>query len=205
MRTIDIHDAKSHLFELVEQAARGASFLIAISGRPRVMVIPVEALGLSRVRPPGFLAECVLAPEDFDRMGRQTAAVACPWRGADDGSITAQKTRVPPRTQSWASWVTSLGEFSTDFMEDRDIPVRDPRGSQHGCAEATKALPTSANVCRAADDSSMTTMNIALADLLKDFVDQQVRERGYGTSREYVRELICRDQDRSQRRANGRG
>lgn len=39
-------------------------------------------------------------------------------------------------------------------------------------------------------------MNISLPDTLKAFVDQQVAERGYGTSSEYVRELIRTDQDR---------
>jgi antitoxin ParD1/3/4 len=39
-------------------------------------------------------------------------------------------------------------------------------------------------------------MNISLPDSLKDFVDEQVASRGYGTSSEYVRELIRRDQDR---------
>ncbi|HJS92264.1 MAG TPA: ribbon-helix-helix domain-containing protein [Steroidobacteraceae bacterium] len=38
-------------------------------------------------------------------------------------------------------------------------------------------------------------MNISLPDELKDFVDEQVK-RGYGTSSEYVRELIRKDQDR---------
>jgi antitoxin ParD1/3/4 len=46
----------------------------------------------------------------------------------------------------------------------------------------------------------MTTMNISLPDALKDFVDQQVSTAGYGTSSEYVRELIRRDQDRLQLR-----
>ncbi len=41
----------------------------------------------------------------------------------------------------------------------------------------------------------MSTMNISLPDELKDFVDEQVK-RGYGTSSEYVRELIRKDQDR---------
>lgn len=41
----------------------------------------------------------------------------------------------------------------------------------------------------------MTTMNISLPEALKAFVDQQVGARGYGTSSEYVRELIRRDQD----------
>jgi len=39
-------------------------------------------------------------------------------------------------------------------------------------------------------------MNISLPESLKDFVDEQVNERGYGTSSEYVRELIRADQDR---------
>ncbi len=42
----------------------------------------------------------------------------------------------------------------------------------------------------------MTTMNISLPGSLKTFVDEQVSGRGYGTSSEYVRELIRRDQDR---------
>lgn len=42
----------------------------------------------------------------------------------------------------------------------------------------------------------MSTMNISLPDSLKEFVDQQVATAGYGTSSEYVRELIRRDQDR---------
>jgi len=42
----------------------------------------------------------------------------------------------------------------------------------------------------------MSTMNISLPETLKAFVDQQVAGRGYGTSSEYVRELIRKDQDR---------
>ena len=39
-------------------------------------------------------------------------------------------------------------------------------------------------------------MNISLPDSLKSFVDEQVTQRRYGTSSEYVRELIRKDQDR---------
>jgi antitoxin ParD1/3/4 len=42
----------------------------------------------------------------------------------------------------------------------------------------------------------MSTMNISLPDSLKDFVDERVDQGGYGTSSEYVRELIRKDQDR---------
>ncbi len=39
-------------------------------------------------------------------------------------------------------------------------------------------------------------MNISLPETLKAFVDEQVTGRGYGTSSEYVRELIRKDRDR---------
>lgn len=43
---------------------------------------------------------------------------------------------------------------------------------------------------------AMATMNISLPDPLKDFVDEQVKQRGYSTISEYVHELILKDQDR---------
>lgn len=46
----------------------------------------------------------------------------------------------------------------------------------------------------------MSTMNISLPDSLKSFVDEQVTQRGYGTSSEYVRELIRKDADRQRLR-----
>lgn len=47
----------------------------------------------------------------------------------------------------------------------------------------------------------MSTMNISLPETLKTFVDEQVHVRGFGTSSEYVRELIRKDQDRQQLRS----
>lgn len=46
----------------------------------------------------------------------------------------------------------------------------------------------------------MNTMNISLPDSLKSFVDEQVSQRAYGTSSEYVRELIRKDQVHQQLR-----
>jgi antitoxin ParD1/3/4 len=42
----------------------------------------------------------------------------------------------------------------------------------------------------------MSTMNISLPESLKDFIDEQVSHGGYGTSSEYVRELLRKEQDR---------
>lgn len=47
----------------------------------------------------------------------------------------------------------------------------------------------------------MSTMNVSLPDDLKSFVAAQVSEGGYGSTSEYVRDLIRRDHDRRQLRA----
>jgi antitoxin ParD1/3/4 len=46
----------------------------------------------------------------------------------------------------------------------------------------------------------MPTMNISLPESLRNFVETQVDERGYGTTSEYLRELIRKEQDRLQLR-----
>ena len=57
-----------------------------------------------------------------------------------------------------------------------------------------------AKFCQTAYATVMSTMNVSLPATLKSFVDEQVNQRGYGTSSEYVRELIRRDQSRQQLR-----
>jgi antitoxin ParD1/3/4 len=42
----------------------------------------------------------------------------------------------------------------------------------------------------------MGTMNISLPADMKDFIDRQVAERGYGTTSEFLRDLVRREQDR---------
>jgi antitoxin ParD1/3/4 len=42
----------------------------------------------------------------------------------------------------------------------------------------------------------MPTMNVSLPGELKAYVDDQVGDGGYGSTSEYVRELIRRDRDR---------
>ncbi len=69
MQTVNIHEAKTHLSRLVEQAARGEPFVIAKAGKPLVKVIPLDASAAERVRRLGFLAGEISVPDDFDRMG----------------------------------------------------------------------------------------------------------------------------------------
>lgn len=47
----------------------------------------------------------------------------------------------------------------------------------------------------------MSTMNISLPEALKSFVDEQVAGGRYGTSSEYIRDLIRKEQDRERLRA----
>lgn len=42
----------------------------------------------------------------------------------------------------------------------------------------------------------MSTMNISLPETLKSFVDSQVADGSYGSSSEYVRELLRKEKDR---------
>ena len=46
----------------------------------------------------------------------------------------------------------------------------------------------------------MTTMNVSLPDELKVFVDERVSHDGYGSTSEYVRDLIRRDRERGRLR-----
>ena len=66
MKTVNIHEAKTHLSKLVEEAAHGQPFVIARAGKPLVKVTMIEAAPPRRL---GFLAGQGDIPEDFDDMG----------------------------------------------------------------------------------------------------------------------------------------
>ena len=74
MKTVNMHDAKTHLSRLVAAAAAGEPFVIARAGKP---LVKVEA-----VAPPprrarlDFLSGEIAVPDDFDRMGTDEIADA---------------------------------------------------------------------------------------------------------------------------------
>ncbi|WP_293369336.1 type II toxin-antitoxin system Phd/YefM family antitoxin [Nevskia sp.] len=70
MDAINIHEAKTHLSRLVEQAANGEPFLIAKAGKPMVKVTALDAPSGQTVRRLGFLNGEIQVPDDFDRMGQ---------------------------------------------------------------------------------------------------------------------------------------
>ena len=72
MITVNIHEAKTHLSKLVDQAVKGEPFVIARAGKPLVRVTALDA-----PRAPqrlGFLAGEIAVPDDFDRMGEAEIA-----------------------------------------------------------------------------------------------------------------------------------
>ena len=74
MRTVNIHEAKTHLSRLIEQAAAGESFVIAKAGKPMVKVSALSTPEAGQVRRLGFLAGQLSVPDDFDRIGAEEIA-----------------------------------------------------------------------------------------------------------------------------------
>lgn len=73
-RTVNIHEAKTHLSRLIEQAEQGEPFIIARAGKPVVKVTAVDAPAEPALRRTGFLAGQISVPDDFDRMGSDEIA-----------------------------------------------------------------------------------------------------------------------------------
>lgn len=69
MLAVNIHEAKTHLSRLVEDAFHGKPFIIAKAGKPMVKVIPFSAEELTPAGRIGFMSGEISAPDDFDLMG----------------------------------------------------------------------------------------------------------------------------------------
>ena len=74
MESVNMHEAKTRLSQLVAKAAQGEPFIIANAGKPVVRVSAVEAPQAGEQKRLGFLAGQFKAPEDFDRMGQDDIA-----------------------------------------------------------------------------------------------------------------------------------
>lgn len=67
MPSINIHEAKTHLSRLVEQAAAGEEIVIAKAGRPVARLMPL-AQPSSVPRKLGLLAGKYVVPDDIDSI-----------------------------------------------------------------------------------------------------------------------------------------
>ncbi len=68
MKSVNIHEAKTHLSKLVEQAAHGEPFIIAKAGKPMVKVMAIDAPMEKKVRRMGFMKGKISIPDNFDRI-----------------------------------------------------------------------------------------------------------------------------------------
>lgn len=69
MQTVNIHEAKTHLSRLIEQAANGEPFVIAKAGKPLVKVVALNAPETGQMKRLGFMSGQISVPDDFDQMG----------------------------------------------------------------------------------------------------------------------------------------
>jgi prevent-host-death family protein len=72
MVVVNIHEAKTHLSKLVDQAVKGEPFVIAKAGKPLVKVSALDAPAAPKRL--GFLVGEIDVPDDFDRMGEAEIA-----------------------------------------------------------------------------------------------------------------------------------
>ena len=70
MHQVNIHEAKTHLSKLIDEAVQGEHFIIAKAGKPQVKVMAITPTG-KNVRRLGFMIGQLTIPKEFDRMGSQ--------------------------------------------------------------------------------------------------------------------------------------
>ena len=68
MRTYNIHEAKTNLSRLVDEAEKGEPFIIAKAGKPKVKVVAIDAPKPAAKRRMGFLKGKLKVPNNFDTM-----------------------------------------------------------------------------------------------------------------------------------------
>ncbi|MBB4867768.1 prevent-host-death family protein [Pseudomonas nitritireducens] len=63
LEIVNIHDAKTNLSKLVDQASRGSAFIIARAGKPLVKVVALTDEPAQRI---GMLEGQIVVPDDID-------------------------------------------------------------------------------------------------------------------------------------------
>jgi prevent-host-death family protein len=71
MRTVNIHEAKTHLSRLLQRAAGGEEIIIAKAGAPLAKLVPYRTNNEPRC--PGFWRGKVQIADDFDALPEEIA------------------------------------------------------------------------------------------------------------------------------------
>ncbi len=64
MKSVNIHEAKTHLSRLLDEVSRGEEVTIAKAGKPIARLVPVTTSRPTRT--PGFLRGKIRISDDFD-------------------------------------------------------------------------------------------------------------------------------------------
>ena len=83
MKSVNIHEAKTHLSKLIEKAANGEPFIIAKAGKPMVKVVSIDAPAPKKMRRIGFMKGQFKVPDDFDTMMQKE--IEAMFYGSDEG------------------------------------------------------------------------------------------------------------------------
>lgn len=70
MRQVNIHEAKTHLSRLADQAGAGETIILAKAGKPVAKIVPLDEPAPKKKEPRklGFLNGKFNVPDDFDTM-----------------------------------------------------------------------------------------------------------------------------------------
>ena len=68
MKSVNIHEATTHLSKLIAEAANGEPFIIAKAGKPMVKVVSIDAPAPNKTRRLGFLKGQFKVPDDIKTM-----------------------------------------------------------------------------------------------------------------------------------------
>jgi len=68
MKSVNVHEAKTRLSELVARASKGEAFIIAEAGKPVAQITAFDRPDKNQQKRIGFMAGQFSVPEDFDRM-----------------------------------------------------------------------------------------------------------------------------------------
>jgi prevent-host-death family protein len=71
MRTINIHQAKTHLSRLVDEAEQGESFIIAKAGKPKVVVTRISTPDAPKQRRIGFMKGMFTLPGNYEEIDKE--------------------------------------------------------------------------------------------------------------------------------------
>jgi prevent-host-death family protein len=85
MKTVNVHEAKTHLSKLLAEVEAGGEFTIARAGKPVARVVSVDEKPRPRRRLGGLRGQAVI-PDDFDHWAQDEIIAMFEGTDTDDGA-----------------------------------------------------------------------------------------------------------------------